>query len=93
MKVICVTMPDGSHWAVPAKIVAHQRATYYAQKGDSYHEEYGYTMSQDDELLDWAANNMNWDDVRGDAWPLPARDKPVDYQEGWANGDKQVIEV
>nr|WP_202877290.1 hypothetical protein [Brevibacillus laterosporus] len=28
-----------------------------------FDEEYEYTLSNEEELIDWAANNMNWEDV------------------------------
>jgi hypothetical protein len=83
-----VTMPDGSVWAVPAHLIAHNRATYYAE--DGYQEEYDYTMGDDAELEDWAANNMNWSDVAAHARKVE-QSEPVDYQEGWVNGEKLVV--
>ena len=102
MKVIRVTMPDGSKWDVPASHVAGNRAKYYASKvsNDPFSFEFErerkceheYAMSDDSELIDWAANNMNWCDVRMFAKQhSPATE--IDYQDGWCNGDKEVIEV
>jgi len=50
-------------------------------------------MFDDDsfEVEDWAANNMNWSDVADVAFLLAKPDAP-DYQEGWVNGEKEVIE-
>lgn len=83
-------MPDGSKWDVPAEIVAKDRATYY--KEDGYQEEFDYTMSSDFELQDWAAGNMNWDDVSEFAVKADVEQPPVDFQEGWVNGEKEVVE-
>ena len=47
MKVLRVTMPDGSRWDVPCSVIAKNRAEYYANTGDDYQEEYDYTMSFD----------------------------------------------
>jgi CspA family cold shock protein len=41
MKAILVTMPDGSKWLVPARVVAENRAKYYAEKG------YGFVTPDD----------------------------------------------
>lgn len=94
-------MPDQSQWDVPADIIAGSRAEYYAKKdaGEKdvpaylkvLRKEYDYTMDSDDELLDWAANNMDWKDVKTFAELVPNKDKKVDYQEGWVNGDKEII--
>jgi hypothetical protein len=42
-----------------------------------------------DEVADWAQNNMDWDDVK-DVAKLVHSDEP-DYQEGWVNGDYEVV--
>lgn len=101
VKYLRVTMPDGSKWDVPAQMIAHDRAKSYADTdagrpdGEEfdrlYTEELAFTLSSDEEIEDWAANNMNWEDVA----PLAVMTAPsvdVDYQEGWVNGDKEVIE-
>ncbi len=93
-KKIRVTMPDGSLWDVPADAVARNYAEYYSDEksGDAFDAEYKDAMSSSEMLLDWAANNMNWSDVEGVAKLYRKPDQEVDYQEGWVNGDKTVIE-
>ena len=91
-KQIQITMPDGSIWGVPAELVAQDRADYYGDKeGEEMRkEEYANTLADNSELLDWAANNMNWNDVAHAAILIqPGR---VDFQEGWLNGHKRVVE-
>lgn len=101
-KQLRVTMPDGSRWDVPAQIIAEHRARYYAKhdSGEESGEEYGrvyrdelaYALDSDDELQDWAANNMNWSDVSAQATRVQeAPAKEPDYEEGWVNGEKEVI--
>jgi hypothetical protein len=101
MKYIHVTMPDGSKWRVKAEIVAASRATYYASDGRTPREaarwglENIYAMTHDDELLDWAANNMNWTDVSRVAERVPEPTpgmSPEQFQEGWVNGGKVVVD-
>jgi hypothetical protein len=93
MKYLRITMPDGSKWDVPCEVIAKNRASFYAEKGDSYQEEFDYTMGIDFELRDWAADNMNWDEVEEFATKAPEeQQEPVDYQEGWVNGEKEIIE-
>lgn len=92
MKYLRVTMPDGSRWDVPAGLIAANRAAYYADQGDNYEEEYDYTMSDDYQLTDWAANNMNWSDVQHVAVEVAREGDAVDYQEGWVNGEKEIVE-
>lgn len=93
-KYLRITMPDGSKYDVPAKIIAENRAKYYADidPDTTYEEEYEFTMTDSYELKDWAANNMNWDEVKAHAVKVPAEKKEPDYQEGWINGEKEIVE-
>ena len=101
MKYLRITMPDNSKWDVEAVIIANSRAAYYAQKDSGvtegreydkiYKDEMEYALSDSDELIDWAENNMNWEDVQRYAHKV--KDGNIDYQEGWVNGEKEVIEV
>jgi len=92
-------MPDCSQYDVPAKLIAMNRAEYYANKvKDSKSErncrlieEYEFTMSDEYELQDWAANNMCWEDVKDKAIKI-TDNKEIDFQEGWVNGEKEIIE-
>lgn len=92
-----ITMPDGSKWTVPVMIIARNRA-------ENYKEEFGNDVEKslaedtiplfetdDFEIIDWAVNNMNWSDVVAHAVQLPRGAEKVDYQEGWVNGDKELI--
>lgn len=94
-----VTMPDGKRWDVPVDVIAMDRATHYAKEfgGDVQKSLAGDTMVLFDadafEIEDWAANNMNWSDVEPFAQPAPLPAQPVpDYQEGWLNGAKEIVE-
>jgi hypothetical protein len=97
-KYLRVTMEDGSKWDVPAKIIAEDRARYYACEETKfsekfnrvYEEELRYCLDDDYEIEDWAANNMNWVDVQAIAVKVSI--KEVNFQEGWVNGEKEVIE-
>lgn len=100
MKVIRITMPDGSKYDVPVEIIARNRAKHYADKefdGDIERSLAEDTMplfqSDDYEIHDWAANNMNWSDVKDHATlaSLP-EDGDESRQEGWVNGEYEVIE-
>ena len=75
-----VEMPDGSEWAVPVDVI-----------GESYAAHYGAPTDSEDELRDWAENDMEWHQVR-----LRARcisQGVVDYEDGWANGEKRFEEI
>jgi hypothetical protein len=92
-----ITMPDLSVWEVPAKIVAGNRAAYYDKRDPDtdYEGEFDFAMGDEYTLTDWAAGNMNWEDVEQHARKVRDRVpmEPGDYQEGWVNGDKEVVEV
>lgn len=93
-------MPDGSRWDVPAAIIAEDRAKYYARVDadagegtydENYAREYADTLRSSADLKDWAANNMNWSDVAAKAQRVQ-EPPPVDMQEGWTNGAKEIVE-
>lgn len=92
-----VAMPDGTHWAVPVMAIAKDRAKSYA---DEFGNDVDRSLAEDTrplfeedsfEITDWAANNMNWSDVKDQAYQIEVDAKKVDYQEGWMNGEKEVI--
>jgi hypothetical protein len=94
-------MEDGSKWDVPAFIIADNRAKYYVEydfkqpdnestKEEIYKEMYEETLDDDSEIIDWSANNMNWSDVEN--WAIIVSIKDVDFQKGWRNGEKEIIE-
>lgn len=93
---LVVLMPDGSRWSVPILPIARNRARHYASEFDgdierSLNEDTLPLFRSDDyEVYDWAQNNMNWSDVVDLATKEEDPD-PVDYQDGWVNGDKEVI--
>ena len=100
MKVLRVTMPDGQKWDVPVEVIARNRAAHYASE---FGDEVERSLKEDTLLLfdgeggayeieDWAANNMNWDEVEEHATLAMAQDA-VDFQEGWVNGEKEILEV
>ncbi|QMT39973.1 hypothetical protein [Neisseria shayeganii] len=85
-----VTMPDQSVWRVPTKIIAESRITYLVRHlGLHRHEAEAKTealFAHDYEVEDWAANNMDWDDVKGHA--VRVRPAECDFDDGWINGEK-----
>ena len=97
MKMLTIEMPDGSKWGVPMEMIARNRAAHYAHEfdGDVERSMAEDTMplfeSDDYEVEDWAANNMNWSDVEHLA--VCTQKGSVDFDDGWANGDKDVIDL
>ena len=90
-------MPDGSKWGVPVLTIARNHAFYHK-------DEYGGMINKalqeltiplfeedEDAISDWAANDMNWADVQSVAF-LVKGPNPVDFEDGWANGDKSFAD-
>ncbi len=102
MKYLVVEMSDKSQWAIPAKLIAVNRARYYAQldveRGDSEYakvskKEIEYAMSVDYEITDWAANNMDWEDIWRHAIRLATSPPEINYHREWINAPKFVKEL
>lgn len=96
MKVLRITMPDGSEWEVPASLIAKHRAGYYEynEQSTAYKNEFQATMQNDYTLLDWAPNNMDWSDVSAHAKQvMPPNPPEVDFQEAWVNGPKEIRDI
>ena len=99
-KFLKVTMPDGSKWKVPVRIIAEHRAQFYVDRKefDTLEEslkEDTLPLFEDDEfeIEDWASNNMDWSDVEKHAIQLKNNQMSCeDFQEGWINGEKEIIE-
>ncbi len=97
MKYLRVEMEDGSKYDIPVSVIAEHRANCYIEKygGDlqrSLNEDTDPLFKSDDyEIEDWAANNMNWNEVESVAVKVPDCGG-LDYQEGWVNGDKEIVE-
>lgn len=99
-KYLRVTMPDGSTWDIPILIIAENRAKYYAENDEDFLGDVEKALEEDTlplfasdeyEIMEWASNNMDWDDVSDFATMVEFSD--CDYQEGWINGDKEIVEV
>ena len=64
MKTRClvVKFSNGERFAIPASAIAVNKANFYVKTLKEVHfsEEY---MKDEAALIDWAENNMNWNDV------------------------------
>ena len=85
-----VTMPDGSKWDVPLQAVADSRDEHYVEDKEDTVTSLRKGDIGEYDVKDWARNDMNWDDVSKFASKV-AEGEPVDYQEGWVNGDMKVV--
>ncbi len=98
MKYLRVKMSDGSKYDIPVSIIAANRADNYRNDfdGDIDKSLKENTMplfdSSDYEIEDWAENNMNWSDVKEYATQVVGDEgDDVDFQDGWVNGEKEII--
>lgn len=83
-----ITMPDGSEWAVPVSVIAaHRSVTVREVDPDDTAE----LFEDDEQIADWAQNNMNWDEVKAHAKQVK-ESQPPDYADGWVNGAWEVGE-
>lgn len=93
---LVVTMPDGSKWQVPVLVIARNRAENYKDEFDGDVEKslkedtIPLFQESDYDIEDWAANNMDWDEVAQFATRREPPEDP-DYQEGWVNGETEII--
>ena len=99
MKMIRCEMPDGSQWDIPAKIVAHNRASYVVSqpggaddRSQTYKKVYEETMRDEYILFDWAEQGMPWDLVKQFAVCHKKMDEKA-YQIGWESGHKCVVSM
>jgi hypothetical protein len=91
-------MLDHSKWDIPVAIIARNRAESYADEFDGDVER---SLKEDTlplfdqspyEISDWASNNMNWSDVAAHATLVPTHPPKCDFEEGWSNGRKELVE-
>ena len=100
-KKILVLFSDNKTYAIPAEFVANARAKYYADKdilnssvvySEVFQQEFEYTMKDDDELLDWIENNMNWEDVEEIAELYEVKYEAINYEDEFSSADKRIID-
>ena len=85
-----ITMPDGSEWAVPVSVIAaHRSATVTVREVDP--DDTAELFEDDEQIADWAQNDMNWDEVKAHAKQVK-EPQPPDYADGWVNGAWEVGE-
>jgi hypothetical protein len=99
MKVIKCNTPNGQ-FQIPLKLVAENRADYYAvevdgnEKGSQeWQEEVDWVMKDDFEGIDWLLNNTNWEDWQGSATKLNDKVKVTD-DDFWCDSDDfEIVEA
>lgn len=85
-KFLRVTMPDNTRWDVPLELIAQSYVDHYPAIP------LDHALNAESELMDHAENNMNWVDVKDRARIVDSHSYSIDYQDGWCNGEKEVVE-
>lgn len=105
-KYIEVKFSDGKVFAVPAILIAQDRADYYLrrdvndmkgevseeQMNEMLREEIDFALDNDFELIDWFENNMLWSEVEDEVRLLKEEVVVVDREREYVNAPKKVLE-
>jgi hypothetical protein len=86
-----VEMPDGSLWQVPVQAISDSRDENYAEDKEDTIGSIREGGLSEYEITDWAGNNMNWSDVKQYAVEVPRPKRKVNWEEGWSNGEKEIV--
>lgn len=95
-KHLLIDMPDGLTYGIPIEIIARNRAENYK---DEFNNDVTESLLQDtlplfddySEIRDWAANNMNWKDVKIHAITLKKKTLDDEFEDAWCNGEWKVV--
>ena len=86
-----VTFDNGEAWEVPVQCIVDSRDENYAGDKEDTAGSVGDGSLDPYDITDWAANNMNWSDVEDYARKVETKPKPPDWEDGWMNGEKEII--
>lgn len=83
---------DDVTFAVPVSVIAKNKADYYVKKikNSNWKEEYDFMMNNEYNIVDWASNNMDWEDVAEHAVLIDV--KKHDYKKEWINAKMYIKE-
>jgi len=99
-KYLRVRMSNGSMYDIPAEVIAEHRANFFENNSAeklAYHSssvqprlriaEKEFALNNDDVLIDWATNKMDWKDIEKFALKVDNND----YEEEWKTVEKQIV--
>lgn len=95
IRLMTITMSDGSVWGVPVDMIARNRAEFYAGEFGgverSLAEDTLPLFAADDYAIeDWAVSQMNWSDFDGHQVKISGALSP-DFLDEWMSGYKAII--
>lgn len=90
---LTVRMPDNSLWAIPTRLIAENKAAYFAYQFDNdFDKSLQDVLSSfevfSSEIWDWAQDNMNWSDFEGHR--VLIENPCTDYDKAWAKGTVDI---
>jgi len=94
-KCLKVRFPNGDMFKIPARVIAENRADYYAdldgyeKESNEWEAEVQNALNEEFEIYDWAGNNMDWEDLV----PYAKRIEDLtdmDYSEEWPDADLEI---
>jgi hypothetical protein len=93
-RFLVVGFPDGTRWAIPELTIAESRAAHYADDEErSLNEDtLPFFRKSPGEMSEWAANNMDWEDVESDAIQLESEKPQCDRDDEWPSCSKSFRE-
>lgn len=87
-----IKFSDNMEYKIPVEILAKFRADYFAIEVDGFTSdspewqvEYKYALREEDELISFAFNNLNWEDVAPHAQFVSHAPIYADYIKEWSN--------
>jgi len=93
-KRLIIKFTKGVTYVVPARMIAEDRARYYASV-DGYEEdsqefldEVNATLDDEFMILDWVENNMNWCDL--EPYAVKLGEDILDLEEEWLTEDRTL---
>lgn len=95
-KCLKVRFSNGDLFAVPARVIAENRANYYAEldgyelNSNEWEAEVLTALNDEYEIEDWAGNNMNWDELS--PYAVKINIEEFDYDEEWPDADIELID-
>ena len=101
-KYLYVTFSNREIWRVEAEKIAKIRAEYYVDvdiangnrleenRKKAMKEEIDFVLNDTYEIIDWASNNMNWEDLVFLGIELFNKGNSLDYEEGYSGADLEV---
>ena len=88
---------NGEVWGVPAEIIAENYAEYQESLGKEYSKYYDTMLEWFDEgdyeFADWAKNNMDWSDVKDQAFLMEKKASGDGLTEAWVNGEYEYVKT